>query len=41
MSIGLSIGLVLGSAMNNIPVWMCIGLAIGIGGGVLIDSNSR
>jgi len=40
MSLGMSVGLAIGAAMDNIPIGMCIGLGAGVGIGALLDSMS-
>ena len=41
MCIGLSIGVGIGAATNNIPTWMCMGLGIGMCFGSVIDMKNR
>jgi len=41
MCIGLSIGVALGAAMDNIPIGMCMGLGIGMCFGSAIDNANR
>ncbi len=41
MCLGLSIGMAIGSAMDNISIGMCMGLSIGVGIGSLLDAKKR
>ena len=41
MCIGLSIGVAIGAAMDNIGVGMCIGCSIGVGLGSALDAANR
>ena len=41
MSIGLSVGVAIGAATNNIPICMSIGLCIGVGIGTALDGQKR
>ena len=41
MCIGLSVGVALGAAMDNIPIGMCMGLGIGMCFGSAIDIANR
>ena len=37
MGLGLTIGVAIGAAMDNIPIGMCIGLGIGLCIGTILD----
>ena len=41
MSIGLSVGVAIGAATNNMPICMCIGLGIGVGIGAALDGQKK
>ena len=41
MPIGMSIGVAIGAVCNNIPMWMCLGLAIGVGLDSAIDASKK
>ena len=41
MSIGLSVGVAIGAATNNMPICMCIGLCIGVGIGAALDGQKK
>ena len=41
MCIGLSIGVALGAAMDNIPIGMCLGLGIGLCFGSALDNANK
>ena len=41
MSIGISVGMALGAAMQNIPIGMCLGLSIGVCLGAGLDAKKR
>ena len=41
MSIGISVGMAIGAALDNIPEWMCIGLSIGVGLGTVLDARNK
>ena len=38
VSIGMLVGIVLGCWLNNLALWMCIGITLGAGAGSAIDS---
>ena len=39
MSKEISVGTAIGAALNNIGLYMCIGLSIGVGIGAILDSQ--
>ena len=41
MCIGLSLGVALGAAMDNIPIGMCMGLGIGLCFGSALDNANK
>ncbi len=41
MCLGISIGMAVGSAMDNIPVGMCLGLGIGLCFGSALDNANK
>ena len=41
MCLGISVGMAIGSAMDNISVGMCLGLGIGMCIGVAIDNANK
>lgn len=41
MCIGLSLGMVIGAAMDNIPIGMCIGLGVGVCLGSVLDARQK
>lgn len=41
MGIGLSVGVAIGAATNNMPVCMSVGLCIGVGIGAALDGQKR
>lgn len=41
MCLGMSIGVAIGSAMDNLAIGMCMGLSIGVCIGALLDSKKR
>ncbi len=41
MCLGVSIGMAIGAAADNIPLGMSIGVSIGVGIGALIDHKNR
>ncbi len=41
MCLGLSIGMVIGAAFNNISIGMCMGMGIGVAIGSALDAHNR
>ena len=41
MCMGISIGMALGAALDNIPIGMCLGLGIGVCLGSALDAKKR
>ena len=41
MCLGLSVGVAIGTAMDNIPTCMSIGLCVGVGIGAALDGRKR
>ncbi len=41
MCIGISIGMAIGAAMDNIPIGMCMGMGIGMCFGSALDNANR
>ena len=41
MCLGLSIGVAIGAAMDNMPTFMSVGLCVGVGIGTALDGRKR
>ena len=41
MCLGLSVGVALGTAMDNLAMWMCFGLSIGVAVGTAMDQKKK
>ena len=41
MCLGLSVGMAIGAASDNIPIGMCLGMSVGVSLGAVLDAKKR